>query len=157
MTIFAYLGDFQLGQSGVMTGPISDSQTWDNHVHEHKVLRGKPVIQTGGEELDKRTISFFFDESFCDPQGEFTRLKAARSAGSVMPFISGFGGYDGKQYFIRSISSEVQKTTEGGRIVRLETSIELVEVAGASLSIGGLGGAVASAARAIINPLIRRS
>lgn len=156
MMIFAWLGDIPLGADNVMTGPVADSQTWANHVHEHKVLRGKPVLQSAGQELDKRSLSFMFDESFCNPQATFMRLKAARASGDILPFISGNGGYDGTRYFITSIAPDVQKTTAGGRIVRLETSIELVEVSGAALSLGGLGSAIASSARAVINPLIRR-
>ncbi|SNY91457.1 Phage P2 GpU [Cohaesibacter sp. ES.047] len=157
MTVYAYLGDFTLGQSNAMSGPKSDSQTWGNTIHEHKVVRGKPVPQYAGEELDKRTLEFFFDESFCDPQTEYARLKAARSSGSVMPFTSGHGDYDGTHYQITSISPVIEKTTSGGRIVRLSASIELLEVPSFALSLRSAVSAVATAASAIINPLTRKS
>ena len=161
MPVFAWLGEIPLGSDNALTGPVSDSQSWGNSIHEHKVVRGKPVPQHAGEELDTRSLSFHFDESFCSPQAEYSRLRAARSSGSVMPFIAGNGSYDGKHYQIKSIGSEIKKVSRGGRIVRLEATIELIEVPGAAFSIGSIGGlvgsAVATAARAVLNPLIKRS
>jgi len=156
MPVFAWLGEIPLGSDNALTGPVSDSQSWGNSIHEHKVVRGKPVPQYAGEELDSRTLSFHFDESFCDPQAEYGRLRAARSSGSVMPFIAGNGSYDGKHYQIKSISPDIKKVSRGGRIVRLETSISLIEVPAAAFSIGSLGSAVATVARAVLNPLTRR-
>lgn len=153
--LFAHLGEIELGLSNVMTGPIADAETLANTINEHKVVRGKPVPQNGGEELDKRSFSFFFDESFCDPQAEYARLRAARSSRSVMPLVMGNGAYNGKNYQIKSVRITKQKTTPSGRIVRLDAAIELIEVPGSALSIGGVG--LASVARALINPLIKRS
>lgn len=143
-----------MGVSSVMTGPTGASETLENSGHVHKTLRGKPVLQVAGEELDKRSFSFFFDESFCDPEAEYAKLKAMRSNGEAWPLIFGNGSYNGKKYWPKSVKVTFQKTTENGRIVRLEASIKLIEVSGGSLSIGGVG--VASLARAIINPLTKR-
>ncbi|MBO9421703.1 phage tail protein [Labrenzia sp. R4_2] len=154
MAAFAYLGDLQLGVSSVMTGPTGASETLENSFHEHKVLRGKPIPQEAGEKLDKRSFSFFFDESFCDPEAEYAKLKAMRSKRQAVPLIFGNGSYDGKKFWPKSVKITLQKTTESGRIVRLEASIELIEVPGGALSIGGSG--AASLARAIINPLTKR-
>lgn len=156
MTVYAYLGDFVLGQSNAMSGPKSDSQNWDNTIHQHKVVRGKPVPQYAGEELDTRTLTFFFDESFCDPQSEYAQLKRARSSGSVMPFTSGFGDYDGTHYQIVSVSPVIEKTTVGGRIVRLSASIELLEAPSGALSLNSFASGIATAASALINPLTRK-
>ncbi|WP_310620883.1 phage tail protein [Flexibacterium corallicola] len=152
--MFANLGPFKLGVSNVMQGPTAASETLSATINEHKVVRGKPVPQLGGQELDKRSFSFFFDESFCNPEAEYTKLKAAQALGTVMPLIFGFGGYGGKSYQIKSTQLTVKKTTEHGRVVRLEASISLVEVPNSVLSL--LGSAVASTARALTNPLIKR-
>lgn len=154
MTAFAYLGDLTLGLSSVMTGPTGASETLDNSGHIHKTLRGKPVLQVAGEDLDKRSFSFFFDESFCDPEAEYAKLKAMRSSGQASSLVFGNGSYNGKKYWPKSVKITLQKTAETGRIVRLEASIELWEVPGGSLSIGGVG--IASLARAVINPLTKR-
>ncbi|SDQ70391.1 phage tail protein [Pseudovibrio sp. Tun.PSC04-5.I4] len=152
--IFASLGDFQLGTSNVMTGPTAADETLVNDFHEHKVVRGKPVPQRGGEALDRRSFSFFFEESFCNPEAEYARLVASKISGAVMPFIPGSGGFLGKHYFIKQLKSTTQKTTESGRIVRIEASMELVEVPGSALSVGGLS--IAGAAVALLNPLLKR-
>ncbi|SDQ17283.1 phage tail protein [Pseudovibrio sp. Tun.PSC04-5.I4] len=151
---FASLGSFQLGTTSVMTGPTAADETLANDFHEHKVVRGKPVPQRGGEALDRRSFSFFFDESFCSPEGEYARLVAAKISGAVMPFIPGGGGFFGKHYLIKQLKGTTHKTTEGGRIVRISVSIELVEVPGSALSVGGLG--IAGAAVALLNPLLKR-
>lgn len=155
MTLFAYLGDvLQLGVSSIMAGPTASSEVLSNTLKEHKVVRGKPVPQEGGEELDKRSFSFFFDESFCDPQIEYAKLRAARSSRSVLPLVFGNGGYNGKKYWIKSIRIKHQKTTQSGRLVRLDATIQLIEVPSGAVSLGGIGPAGLS--RAVTNPFTRR-
>ena len=137
-----------------MTGPSGSEETLGNTFNEHAVLRGKPVPQDGGEELDRRSFSFFFDESFCDPQIEYFRLRAARSSRSVYPLVMGSGLYLGKHYAVENVDITHLKTTEGGRLVRLEASIDLLEVPHGALSIVGTG--IAAIGRALFNPLTRR-
>lgn len=152
--MFAYLGDIQLGVSSVMTGPTGSEETLDNTFNEHAVVRGKPIPQDAGEELDRRSFDFFFDESFCNPQEEYFKLLSARSSRSAMALVMGNGSYLGKSYAVQSVTITHQKTTQSGQLVRLEASIELLEIPSGALSIGGIG--VASIARALINPLIRK-
>jgi len=152
--MFAYLGDIQLGVSSIMTGPAGSEEQLDNTIEEHAVVRGKPIPQDAGEELDRRSFSFFFDESFCNPQVEYYKLRAARSSRSVMPLVMGNGGYLGKSYAVQSLSITHLKTTEGGALVRLEANIDLIEAPAGAFSIGGVG--IAAIGRALINPLIRK-
>lgn len=152
--LFATLGDIQLGHDGSLNSPTSLSESLSNTVHEHKVLRGKPIPQRGGEELDKLTFGFHFDESFCDPATEYRRLKAQRSSGIPMPLIFGDGSFDGKSYWITSLSPTVKKTTPDGRIVRFEANMSLIEVPTHSLTFVGSG--IGDFARAILSPLIKR-
>lgn len=152
--MFVFLGDFQLGTSNIMTGPTGSEEQLDNTIEEHAVVRGKPIPQDAGEELDRRSFSFFFDESFCDPQAEYYRLRAARSSRSAMPLVMANGGYLGKSYAVQSLSITHKKTTEGGSLVRLEANIDLIEAPTGAFSIGGVG--IAAIGRALINPLIRR-
>ncbi len=152
--MFAFLGDIQLGLSSVMTGPIGSDETLENTIIEHAVVRGKPVPQIAGEELDRRNFSFYFDETFCEPQGEYFKLLAARSSRSALPLVMGNGLYLGKHYAVQSVDITHLKTSGGGDLVRLEADIGLIEVPFGTLSIGGVG--IAAIGRALINPLIRR-
>ena len=152
--MIAYLGDIKFGVSSILTGPVRADETLDNTINEHQVVRGKPVPQRAGEELDRRSFAFFFDETFCNPQAEYTKLLAARSSGSVLPLVMGNGTYLGKKYEIQSINIIHLKTREGGALVRLEADIYLLEVPGTALSIGGMG--IATAISALLNPLTRR-
>lgn len=151
--MYAFLGDIQLGLSNIMTGPVGSDESLANTINEHAVLRGKPVPQIAGEELDLRNFSFFFDETFCTPQAEYAKLRAARSSHSILPLVMGNGIYIGKSYAIQNIDITWLKTTPGGSLVRLEADIALIEMPGGGLSIGG---GVAGIARAILNPFTRR-
>jgi hypothetical protein len=152
--MFLFLGNIQLGVSSIMTGPIGSEEDLGNTLNEHAVVRGKPVPQDGGEELDRRSFSFFFDETFCDPQRQYALLLMARSTREVLPLVMGNGTYLGKRYAVQGVNITHLKTTEGGALVRLEAGIDLLEVPSGALSIGGVG--IAALGRALINPLIRR-
>lgn len=168
MTAFAYFGELAMGVPNVMTGPSAATEALENTAHEHKVLRGKPILQDGGEDLDKRSFSFFFDESFCDPQDAYETLKSVVRERKAAALVFGTSGYDGKKYWPKSVSVTLQKTTASGRIVRLEATLDLIEVADGAMSLGSgagaggisdiglLGAGAASLARAILNPLTKR-
>ena len=67
--LLSYLGDIILGTFGsndYLTGPTSDKLKHKNTWARHDVIRGKPVLQEIGQELDERTFGFFFDETFCN-------------------------------------------------------------------------------------------
>lgn len=152
--LFAMLGQIRMGYSNALTGPTAITETRANTIYEHQVLRGKPIPQRAGQELDKKAFSFFFDESFCDPQAEYSKLTAAHASGIALPFIFGNGGYLGKSYMVKTLNCTFQKSSTGGRVTRLEANIELLEVPG---GLGGIFGAgIASLARAVKNPFAKR-
>ena len=161
--IFGWLGDIPLG-SDVLTGPTGSDEQLDNTINEHPVVSGKPVPQRAGEELDRRRFTFFFDETFCDPEAEYAKLKAARSSGSILPLVFGNGGYGGEQYEVKSVRIRHRKTTASGRVVRIDASVDLLEVPRGAITLysaaSGLssliGSGVAAVARAVINPLVRK-
>jgi hypothetical protein len=152
--LFATLGEIQLGHDGSLNSPVSLSESLTNTVHEHKVLRGKPIPQRAGEELDKLTFGFHFDESFCDPATQYRRLKAQRSSGIPMSLIFGDGTYEGKSYWITALNPTIMKTTPNGRIVRFEATMNLIEVPTSSLTFVGSG--IGDITRAFFSPLIKR-
>ncbi len=154
MGAYAYLGDIILGID-VMTGPTGSEEELGNTINEHRVVRGKPVLQDAGEENDKRSFRFFFDETFCDVAAQYARLRAARASREALPLVHGNGAYLGKRYVVQSVRITHQKATASGTPVRIEGEIELIEAPAGSFSLGGIIG-VATAAIALINPLVRR-
>lgn len=151
---FAWLGDILLG-TDVMTGPTGSEEELGNTINEHMVVRGKPVLQDAGEENDRRTFSFFFDETFCDPVAQYAKLRAVRASREALPLVHGNGAYLGNRYVVKSVRITHRKATPSGRPVRIEGEIELIEAPGSSFTLGGILG-VATAAIALINPLVRR-
>ncbi len=154
MSAYAWLGDIILG-TDVMTGPVSSGEDLGNTINEHQVVRGKPVLQDAGQENDRRTFRFFFDETFCDVAAQYEKLRAARASREALPLVHGNGAYLGKRYVVQSVRITHKKATPSGAPVRIEGELELIEAPGGSFTLGGIIG-VATAAIALINPLVRR-
>jgi len=154
MSAFAMLGDIIMG-TDVMTGPTGSEEDLGNTINEHQVVRGKPVLQDAGEENDRRTFRFFFDETFCDVAAQYAKLLAARASREALPLVHGDGAYLGKRYVVERVRITHRKATASGAPVRIEGEIELIEAPGGSFTLGGILG-VATAAIALINPLVRR-
>ncbi len=148
---FALLGDIILGEAstgvaGSWTGPVAAGNGRKAALAEHKVSRGKPVLQDHGDDLDARTLEFFFDETFCSPAIELAKLDAAYAARRALPYVGGDGAFDGRRWVIESLDTKVLRTTPGGRIVRMQVSLQMREAAGSPLAfMGRIARAAASA------------
>lgn len=124
--MFAVFGGITLGLSH-LTGPTGQSDKYANSYAKHDVIRGKPVLQEIGQELDIRELNFFFDEVFCDPETEWAKLSGIYQLKQAQPFASGTS-FDGRRYVVETLTRDVRKTTRrGGAVVRLEASMTLVE------------------------------
>lgn len=157
--MFMLLGDIELGVD-VLTGPTSVHEGEKATFSRISVAEGKPVVQDRGDELDTRKMKFFFDETFCDPETEMARLRAARASRMPMPLVGGDGSYTGARYVVEAIDVEIRKTTFGGRIVRIEASLTLIEAPVSDLgflqSVLAIARAPALAINAALNVLTRR-
>ena len=152
--IFAFLGSIRIGVSA-LTGPTGSDETRSNDFVEHAVTRGKPVLQDMGEALDTRQLTFFFDETFCSPGAEYSKLLAAIASRSPMPLVFGNGVYLGKSFVVKDLKVGHRKTTQSGSLVRLEATVLLVEAPVPGLLSFAAGGAVVLG-QALINPMTRR-
>lgn len=126
MAIFGFLGDIPLGD-GVLTGPSKQGETFKASLPELKVARGKPAVHDTGDELDQQSLEFFFDETFCDPEAELAKLKAAYAARSPLAFIRGAGGYSGARYVIEEMQADTLRTTPSGRATRYHVNLRMKE------------------------------
>ncbi len=123
--MFAFLGSIAFGLDP-KTGPTALSEKLGNSFARHDVIRGKPVLQDIGRELDTIALSFFFDETFCDPEPEWEKLHACYRLKEALPFVFG-GTYDGRTFVIETLEKKVQKTSRSGRVVRVEAEMSLIE------------------------------
>ncbi|MFG1409517.1 phage tail protein [Xanthobacter sp. VTT E-85241] len=123
--MYAFFGSIIFGVAP-LTGPTAESLRLRNTYARHDVIRGKPVLQPIGQELDERNISFFFDETFCVPEAEWARLLAAYQARQPAPLVYG-ASYGGKRFVVETLEQEVQKVSRSGRVVRLASTMSLIE------------------------------
>jgi phage protein U len=152
---FAYLGDIILGEAtmGVAaswTGPVGAGNTRHAALAEHKVSRGKPILQDHGDDLDTRTLEFLFDETFCAPAVELGKLDRAYAAREAMPYVGGDGAFDGKRWVIEGLDAKFLRATPTGRIVRMQVTLQLKEASGSTL---GFMGRVARAAASALSSI----
>lgn len=125
--VFSLLGTIKIGDSS-WTGPTAIKEGRKATLVEHKVARGKPPVQDMGDELDTKTLDFFFDETFCDPATEVLKLQAAHALRSPLPLVAGDGSFFGVRWVIESFDVQTLKATQRGRPVRMKVSASLKEV-----------------------------
>lgn len=144
--MFAFLGNIRLG-TNALTGPNAVSDKLKAALPKLEPARGKPVLQDMGDDLDEKKMSFFFDETFCDPQTEYSKLEAAYLSRQALAYVGGDGLYRGKSYVIESLDTTTKKTTSEGRAVRIEVEIDMIEVpeAGTLSFLGSLAQGLAPA------------
>lgn len=145
--IFALLGDIRIGDA-TWTGPTAAAEKRSAALVELQVARGKPVIQDMGDNNDTKTLTFFFDETFCDPDSELAKLNAAFASRRALAYVAGDGAFSGVRYIIKSISPETLRTTPYGRPVRIAVAVELLQAG--SVSLSGLLSAMARAGASAI-------
>lgn len=145
--VFSLLGKIRIGDA-TWTGPTASGLARKASLPEHAVARGKPQVQDTGDELDTKSLQFFFDETFCDPVAEKAKLEAAFFRRTPLPLVGGDGSYDGVRWLIEECTVETLKTTPTGRVVRAKVSLSLKEEPVPSLL--GLLGKVARAGAAAL-------
>ena len=126
--IYALLGDIVIGDA-VWTGPSAAKETRKATLVEHNVAYGKPPVQDMGDELDNKSLEFFFDETFCDAQTELAKLEAAFAVRLPLAFVAGDGAFNGVRWVIESLDVTTLKTTPYGRPVRVKVSLTMKEIA----------------------------
>lgn len=136
-----------------LTGPTSDDEDKTARFARHDLVRGKPALQDLGNDAGAKQLSFFFDETFCDPQAELRKIDLAFQGRVPMRLFFDLVGFEIGVFLIERLRIKRQKTSPSGRVVRIELEVDLVESA---TSLGGLLGAAAGIARAITNPILRR-
>jgi hypothetical protein len=149
----ALLGDIVLGDQ-VWTGPVSSRDTRKAAFAEYKVACGKPPRSDHGDDLGQKSLAFFFDETFCEPDVELAKLTLAFDTRQGMALVTGDGTYDGRRWVVEAMETEILKTTPAGRAVRIRVQITLKE--DASDLMQALGSAARSAAAGLSGGIATR-
>lgn len=136
-----------------LTGPTGDEEERAARFARHELVRGKPALQDLGNDAATKRLSFFFDETFCDPEAELRKLDLAFKARVPMQLFLDLTGFQVGVFLIERLRITTQKTTASGKAVRIELEAELIESA---LSLGGVIGRAIRTARTLTNPLLRR-
>lgn len=145
-------GDSVIGTDH-LTGPTSDTETKSARLARHTPLRGRSVLQDLGNDNGTKRLRFFFDETFCDVQVERAKIEAAFQLRVPMRLFLDLRGFEVGVYIIERLRIRNLKTTPRGRLVRVEIEVELIE---SPVRVGGVLDAAAGAARAALNPALRR-
>lgn len=133
-------------EMGALNEPTSSSYSEETRLSSLEPVYGKDIDQDRGDRRASRSLSFHFDQAFCDVEGEIAKLQLARRSRS--PIRLDYGrSYDGKSYLITNLSVTEHGIDSDGRMLRAELTISLRETSHATLF-----GAIAS----IASPLIRR-
>jgi phage protein U len=124
--IFALLGDIRIGDA-VWTGPDSADEERKAALVEHKVARGKPPVQDMGDDNDTKTLTFFFDETFCEPEAELSLLTTAFEIRQPLAYVGGDGSFRGVRWLVEQLKVKTLKTTLAGRPVRMKVTLKMLE------------------------------
>lgn len=136
-----------------LTGPTGGSEEKSARFARHDLLRGKPALQDLGNDAGTKQLSFYFDETFCDPEAELRKIDLAFQGRVPMRLFFDLAGFEIGVFLIERLNIKSKKAAPGGRVTRIELDVELVESA---ISLGAGLGAAAGALRAISNPILRR-
>jgi len=146
------LGDILIGTEP-LTGPTGDEEERAARFARHEVLRGRPILQDLGNDAGSKRLTFFFDETFCDPAAELRRLNAAFAARLPMQLFFDLQGFQLGTYLIERMRIERQKTAPSGRLVRVNIEVDLIE---SVTGVGGPLGGLLSGLQSVANPLLKR-
>lgn len=123
---FALLGSIRIGDA-VWTGPDAADEERKAALVEHKVARGKLPVQDMGDDNDKKTLTFFFDETFCEPEAELAQLESAFEMRVPLAYVGGDGSFRGVRWLIEDLKVKTLKTTMSGRVVRMRVTLKMLE------------------------------
>ncbi len=142
--LFSIFGSMKI-EINHLTGPKSSEYGEASRFAQQSPSYGKPISQDRGDELATRSLSFYFDQNFCDPESEISKLSNARKSRSVVRVDIG-NRYDKHSYVIDKLKVTELETDDNGSPTRAEVTLDLIETKNKLSSLVGLAlGAVGSA------------
>ena len=102
-----------------LTGPKSDTEEKTARFARHDLVRGKPAIQDLGNDAGTKTLNFFFDEIFCNPEAELRKIDLAFQGRVPMQLFFDLTGFEVGNFLIERLRIERKKTSASGRLTRV--------------------------------------
>ncbi|MEX3690084.1 phage tail protein [Paraburkholderia sp. BR14263] len=121
--LYALLGDVQFGLPAYFTG--SETRFGAEYA-EHKLIDGKPRLQSTGDKLDEITWNVVFHAGFCDPEAELQKLRKLIASHTAAPLHFANGDYKGT-FVATDCTVTTRQTMRDGTLVWLEGTVSLKE------------------------------
>lgn len=93
---------------------------------EHGLIEGKPALQFVGFECDEITWTLIFHASFCSPEAEMLKLRAAITNHEPLPLVFSNGDYKGL-FVPVSVRETMHQLMPDGGILRIDAELTLRE------------------------------
>jgi len=120
---------FQLGNI-IFTGLLSPntfSIEGDEATYaEHELIGSKTRLQKTGDTLQELTIEINFHAEYCNPAAQIAALKAAKDAGTILPFLWGDGRYI-NDYVVIKFPYTIDEAFTDGTIIKASVTLTIKE------------------------------
>lgn len=93
---------------------------------EHELMGSKTRLQKTGDTLQELTFEIKLNANFCNPTAQITALKAAKDAGTILPFLWGDGRYV-NDYIIQKLPYEIDEAFDDGTIIQATLTLTIRE------------------------------
>ena len=124
--MFAQLGDIVFEVIPSFNG---HKETTSYNYAQHDRIENKPLLQFLGKNLLEDELMLNFHQSFCTPEDEIKKLKAAADKASPLKFIKGNGDYVGV-FVIEQIKESTEQTNAKGDLISIQLEVTLKEFTG---------------------------
>lgn len=126
MKKWAILGDVSFD---ILGSPHAYSLRSASSWAEHSLIKGKPLLEWTGDELDEITWEVLFHNHLVKPEKQIRKLREAKAKHEPMALVMGDGDYKGP-FVITNLDQNVNTTTAGGRVRSATVTLTLKEYAG---------------------------
>jgi len=115
----------------VLSGPTTLSSKEGNQYVQHKVIGAKPHVQFTGPELQTVALTLAWHSMLMgDIEEKHRRILDAMNTQQILPLVvgeQGAGTYPSGTYVITSVTSEIERFWENGKVMSMTLTIELLE------------------------------
>lgn len=120
---FCLVGDLELALAST---PDKWTEKGSHELTEHKVMNGRPKLQSCGNELNELSLDFVLHAETSDIGKIYNSLWASKEAGEALSIVMGDGEYLG-EYCIAEMSFDRKATFPNGTTLCAQVSVTFKE------------------------------